>query len=997
MKARKFLYAMLIFFSCHNLHAQQSLWRNEGNNEYISYTESAKGAVPVKFLLAKINLAQLNDILRKAPMESNDGKFNNDVIFSIPLPNETLLSAFVAESPIWETRYAAQFSNIRTYILSDPASRASRGRITLTAEGISGILFTDNGDVYINPVNLNKAGMHILYYTKDSKEPVPKCGVKPGVDETPVTSRPVNVTAADCGRRTYRLAVAATAEYTAWAGSQANALTYITISVNNTVAVYDRDLNIRFTIVAPNSILFTNAATDPYPGGDVYLDDAATDANQIAMDNIIGSANYDVGIVFNNGWNRGYVPVPFAYVCKASDKGKGAAGTNNGSGLNPTPGPQGQSFDFTVIHELGHHFGAPHSYASNTGTCTGFSTAAAAFEPGSGSTVMGYAGYANCNTYTNYGEAYFHGGTIAQIQSYINGPGSCVQPVSTGNTAPLVSVPATSYNVPVSTPFTLTGSATDADGDDLIYTWEQMDAGFLTVSAPAATNTAGPNFRSYSPTANGRSRTFPRMYDIAAGVSPPYEVLPSVTRTMHFRLTARDQSSVGGCTASADVAINFSNTAGPFRVTSQPATVTWVPGSSQTITWNVAATNTAPVNCTAVDILFSTDGGITYPYTLVNNTSNDGSETIITPNLSTSTGRIKVQAVNNIFFNINAGNITISSSCIADGTTFTPADSFAAVAGSTSLNLSLSPQYGTAFTPSGTITTTNQSTFLTIYNTSLSLCATYGFNGSYKFNTHSFVVTTAGTYTFTPATYGLVYDLYRESFNPSFPCNNFIASNCVTGLTPTTINPTVSAYLLPGRYVLVAGTFSTTFPVLPHTYSVPVSGGIIYSNPPNPGAAFSYLYVIVDKTTNLIKSIAATADISNSTNYPGGSSYTVYGLSYSNTSPSLSSFAGSDFNTLTNALLTNTVYCGNISKNSASVTVLTLYTFNGNGNWNVAANWSNNIIPPSPLPQYSKIVIAPSGAGECILNVPMTVSQGGQLTVEPGKKFRVLGNLTIEE
>lgn len=398
-----------------------------------------------------------------------------------------------------------------------------------------------------------------------------------------------------------------------------------------------------------------------------------------------------------------------------------------------------------------------------------------------------------------------------------------------------------------------------------------------------------------------------------------------------------------------------------------------------------------------MDILFSTDGGITYPYTLVSNTSNDGTENITAPNFNTSTGRIKVQAVNNIFFNINAANITIASSCVANGTTIALADSIAAPAGSASLNLSLSPQYGTVFTPSGTITSANAATFLTMYNTSISLCAAYGFDGSYKFNTHAFTVLTAGTYTFTPSNYGLVYNLYRESFNPSFPCNNFIASNTVTGLTPTTINSFVSAYLLPGRYVLVAGTFSTTFPALPFNYSVAVSGGSIYNNPPTPGATFSYLFVVVERSTGLIKSIATTANLSNSTTYPGGTSYTVYGLSYSNSSPSLSSFEGSGFNTLVNTLLTNTAYCGNISRNFARVTALKLYTFTGNGNWNVAANWSNNAIPQSPLPPYSAIIINPAGTGECILNVPITISQGGHLTVQPGKNFRVLGNLTIEE
>ncbi|MEO5891950.1 MAG: reprolysin-like metallopeptidase [Ferruginibacter sp.] len=999
MQAKLFLYGALTFFilQADLLSAQQSLWSKADNHSYNRYRSLAGNPATEKFILSKIDLVQLRAMLQTAPLERTDAKFTKGLSFSMPLPDGSSLPASILESPIWDAGYAKQFSHLKTYTLSDPVSKSSLGRITLTAAGISGIIFSEKGDVYINPANNTDAGTHIVFYSRDEKIQMAQCGARSTNALFTEALKPADIAAGDCGRRTYRLAVAATAEYTAWAGNQANALTYITISINNVIAVYDRDLNIRFNIVAPNSILFTNAATDPYPGGNVFLDDAATNANQVAMDNILGTAAYDLGIVFNKGWNRGYVPVPFGFVCNASSKGKGAAGVDAGRGLNPVAGPQGLAFDLTVAHEIGHLFGSPHSYSSNVGTCSGFATASAAFEPGGGSTLMSYGGYPDCNTYVSYAEMYFHAGSIALIQAYIIGAGNCVTPIATGNSAPVLTLPAISYNIPASTPFTLSATGTDADGNGLLYNWEQVDGNLLTTTPPSASNTAGPNFRSYPPAGTGNTRTFPKIADIAAGVSPAYEILPAVTRVLHFRLTARDQSSLGGCTSDADVAVNVSGAAGPFSITSQSTAVTWPSNSSQNVTWNVAATNNAPVNCALVDILFSTDGGITYPYTLVSGTINDGSQSVTVPNVSTTTGRIRVQAVNNIFFNINAGNITIASGCAADGTTITPADSLSLAAGSTSLNLSLSAQYGTPLAPSGTITTANPATFLTIYNTSISSCATYEFNGAYRFNTHPFTVTTSGTYTFTPSTYGLVYNLYRESFDPSFPCNNFITSNCVTGLTPTTINPSVSASLLPGRYVLVAGTFNATFPVLPFNYSVAVAGGNIYSNPPNPGVAFNYLYVVVDRATNLVKSIASTANLSNSTTYPGSNNYTVYGLSYSTASPSLNSFVGTSFNTLTSALLFNASYCGNLSKNFQKVTVLSSYTFTGNGNWNVAANWSNNVIPPSPLPPYSAIVINPAGTGECILNVPVTISQGNPLTVMTGKKFTIQGNLTIEE
>lgn len=985
----------LLFLICISsflkLHAQQSLWKKV---DKISYTTLLKTKQPEKFALSKINIAQLKSFLSYAPLENEDGKLTKGLPFSMPLPNESTLSTSVFESPVWEDKYADQFTNIKTYILSDPLTNSLQGRITLTPQGISGIMFSDNGIVYIHPLN-NDEETYISYYADKEEVLMLPCGSKSDLlsQISSEVKKPSGVLSAYAGRRTYRLAVAATGEYTTWAGGQTNALSYITISINNVMAIYERDLNIRFTIVAPNSILFTNAATDPYPGN-AYLDDVATNANQTTLDNIIGTANYDLGIVFNYGWDRGYVPLPFGFTCKAASKGKGAAGYSAGVGLNTTKGPQGLVFDFTVAHELGHTFGASHTFASNAGFCGPYGTASTAYEPGAGSSLMTYATYTDCGSYVNYIEPYFHAGSIAQIQSYLNN-NTCAQTIPTANRVPKLSVAATSYNVPVSTPFTLTANGTDEDGNTLVYNWEQMDAAF-TVTPPPANNAAGPNFRSYPPTKSGNVRTFPRLQDIAAGISPLYEVLPSITRTMNFRVTARDQSISGPATVNANIALNFKSNAGPFIITSQQSAETWTTGSTKNITWNVAGTNAGTINCTAVDILFSVDGGFTYPYTLASNTANDGSETITVPNLSTKAGRIRIQSVSNVFFNINKANITISSSCFAEGARLSSADSVFAPAGSASLNLTLTPQYGIAFSPSGTITGSG-STFLPIYNLSGPYCAVFEYEGTFRYAAHPFVVTEPGSYTFTRASgANLVYNLYYESFDPAFPCNNFIASNTSYGTsTPTSIKASVSANLSPGyRYVLVAGTFSKSTP-LPANYSVTVSGGSIYTDMPNPGASFNYLYVVVDEATNLIKAISNTADLSNSTTFPGGTGFIIYGLSYSNSSPSLNSFVGSNFSTLKNALLYNASYCGNLSKNYKRATVLAVYTFTGNGNWNVAANWSNNSIPPSPLPKYSEIIINPAGNGQCILNVPMTIPKGDKITVQAGKKFSVSGNLTI--
>jgi hypothetical protein len=259
---------------------------------------------------------------------------------------------------------------------------------------------------------------------------------------------------------------------------------------------------------------------------------------------------------------------------------------------------------------------------------------------------MAYAGTCSGNNYQTYTDLYFHGGSILQIVNYAVNSATCATPVTTGNAAPTVSVPATSFSIPVSTPFMLTATGKDANNSTLYYCWEQMDAGVTDTLRPSDTATRGPNFRSYPPT-TANTRVFPRLQDIVKGAATPYEVLPAVTRAMNFQVMVRDAAIGGGCTAQTTVTVNTNTTAGPFTVTSQNVAASWVANGSNTadITWNVANTNVAPVNCSNVDILLSTDGGLTFPDTLVANAANDGTETITIPNRPTAIGRIMVKFV----------------------------------------------------------------------------------------------------------------------------------------------------------------------------------------------------------------------------------------------------------------------------------------------------------------------------------------------------------------
>jgi hypothetical protein len=107
--------------------------------------------------------------------------------------------------------------------------------------------------------------------------------------------------------------------------------------------------------------------------------------------------------------------------------------------------------------------------------------------------------------------------------------------------------------------------------------------------------------------------------------------------------------------------VTVSAASGPFAVSSPNTAVSYVGGTTQTITWAVASTTAAPVSCANVKITLSTDGGQTFPIVLAASTPNDGTETVVIPNTATTTARIKIEAVGNIFFDISNTNFTITA------------------------------------------------------------------------------------------------------------------------------------------------------------------------------------------------------------------------------------------------------------------------------------------------------------------------------------------------
>jgi hypothetical protein len=236
-----------------------------------------------------------------------------------------------------------------------------------------------------------------------------------------------------------------------------------------------------------------------------------------------------------------------------------------------------------------------------------------------------------------------------------------------------------------------------------------------TTQPPVATATGGPNFRSFDPSLDS-NRYFPNLASLASNGPFTWEVLPSVARVMDFRLSVRDNHGVGSCNDYTDVTVTTNASAGPFVINYPSATgITWVGGSTQTVTWSVANTNVAPINCTDVRILLSVDGGQTYPYVLSATTANDGTETIVCPNVSTNTARVMVMSGAQTFFDISNNNFTItcgttqtpvfnalSVACQNDATYSLPSTSDNGITGSwtPALNLTLPGSFTYNFNPS---------------------------------------------------------------------------------------------------------------------------------------------------------------------------------------------------------------------------------------------------------------------------------------------------------
>ncbi|MFY0483114.1 reprolysin-like metallopeptidase [Flavobacterium sp. PLA-1-15] len=655
--------------------AQNSFWTKMTKERFNEVDKLERVSNPSDYEIFHLNLEGLKNQLKAAPTRTFGGNTPvSNVILEFPNAEGNLEKFRIYESSVMEAELAKNHPEIQSYVGQGIDNPTARIYLTTTLFGLHTMTISEKGASYVDPYT--KDLQNYIVYNKSSLTTNRsfECRTESNFENTTDSDEFEPVTMANDGKfRTYRLAMACTIEYAAYhvnaavaAGSlpsgateaqkKAAVLAAMNVTVSRMNSVYEIDMSLRMVLVANNTniIFITSDSFDNSDSSGQLINQSHS-----VINSTIGALNYDIGHTVSTG---GGGLASKGSVCVFANKGRGITGSN---------APVGDPYDIDyVAHEVGHQFGADHTFNGTGGSCTGNRVNGIAVEPGSGSTIMAYAGICsnNINVQQN-SDAYFNAISIAQMMEHITGDGNCVAGVANGNTPPVIT-PLTNYTIPIGTAFVLKGNGTDTE-TTLTYCWEQKDGlGSASNTFPSATSTtANPNFRSRMPSSSP-NRYMPALQHILTNtfVSPiTWEIIPNVARTMGFTLTVRDNQVVnGGQTSKQDMTVTFNAASGPFKVTSQAtAGITWT-NTPQVITWNVANTTAAPVSTANVNILLSTDGGLTYPITLAANTPNDGLEVITVPSVVSSTCRIMIEAVNNIFIAVNSTQFAVDNNLSTD-------------------------------------------------------------------------------------------------------------------------------------------------------------------------------------------------------------------------------------------------------------------------------------------------------------------------------------------
>ncbi len=670
MKKVLLLTVLLSMLATLGFSQSDNLWSlsNKSSSTIIKDKAVARQSFPTAFKLFDLNITPLRQQLFSITGSSS---LRHSAIISLPNADGGIEKFEVFEASNFEPALQARFPEIRAFSGKGITDKSASLKMSISPQGIQTMVFrTEKENEFIEPYSKDHTVYAVFHSQRKAGQLPWTCSTEDKVMFDGINQGLGNNLAPESSAgelKTMRLAQSCNGEYSNYFGAfNATQVALVLAAFNATLTrcngVYEKDLALHLNLIANTAdVIYYDPLTDPYTTLGAWNGQL-----QATLTAIIGDANYDIGHMFGasgGGGNAGCI----GCVCNS---GKGSGITSPADGI-----PQGDNFDIDyVVHEVGHQLGANHTFSmSNEGTGVNK-------EVGSGITIMGYAGI-TAQDVAPHSIDIFHQASIGQIQANL-ATKTC--PITTNimaNNATPVVAPFSNYTIPISTPFELTGSATDANvADVLTYCWEQNDNSTTTGANSVASQTklTGPNWLSFIP-ATTPTRTFPRLSSVLTGALTTgplpggdagvlIEALSSVSRTLNFRLTVRDNSpyvSSGanikvGQTAFTDMVVTVTNTSGPFAVTTPNTNLSWPAATSQTVVWSVNNTTAAPVSCANVKILLSTDGGLTFPTVLVASTPNDGTESVLIPNTPSTTARIKVESIGNIFFDISNTNFIIT-------------------------------------------------------------------------------------------------------------------------------------------------------------------------------------------------------------------------------------------------------------------------------------------------------------------------------------------------
>lgn len=667
---KKPLALIVCFFVLNMLYGQnkKSFWVDVAESDITVAKRAPIDHALFQYRALSFNMEHLKAFLINAPAEDVRQTKNDGLILELPMPDGSVEAFSIYESSVFMPGLAAKYPEIKSFKAVSLKHKGSGGRLDYSPQGFHAALRTPKGEVFFEPYADNQDRYHVSYYGREvdptAQESTFSCGVETLSNKQHILeafhsenrseiklpqAKSANETVS---LRTYRLALACTSSYARDnGGTKSSVLASMNTVINLVNAITEKEAAFRFQIIDNNdTLIYLDPDTEPYANiDDVFslLDQNTNIITQVAK---VSGASFDVGHVFTGNCTGATVGVARLKSACTSEKAKGVTCFRG-------------NLQFIVrnilTHELGHQFSALHSWNN----CPAFieqRASASAYEPGSGSTIMSYGGSCGPQNIQFNADEYFHTISLQEIFAFSREGqgGTCPETIETSNIQPVVTLDyEDNFFIPIGTPFELKASATDANDDSLTYCWEQFDLGPIAdLGNPSGDS---PIFRSFPPSPDSK-RVFPNLTTILSNRTDNTEQLPDYSRNLRFRCTVRDNNPVAGGVVWEEVRFKTTSSAGPFLLTHpNTADVEWKVGDAMEVTWDVANTDNSLVKCKNVNIWLSTDGGLTYTYLLAENASNDGSEMITVPDITTQNARIRIEAANNIFFDVSNANFEI--------------------------------------------------------------------------------------------------------------------------------------------------------------------------------------------------------------------------------------------------------------------------------------------------------------------------------------------------